>query len=129
MDQSRGFLMMGLFPADGVRPGAQIEIVVDLQLRCLEGGSLFQTQSGALQTPDWISNRHFVYAFDRHSGHHLWANRAYPEARIPLDVEKALTAYRDDWENISSDLPGETSHPPDGRVGRKLRHMSPGLWH
>ena len=38
IDQSRGFVMMSLFPAwrregnEGVRPGAQIEIVVDLQL-------------------------------------------------------------------------------------------------
>ena len=52
------------------------------------------TQSGALQTPDWIGNRHFIYAFDRQSGHPIWANRPYPEVRLPL--EKALNAYRDD---------------------------------
>ena len=33
-------------------------------MHCLEGGRLFMTQSGALQTPDWISNRHFIYASD-----------------------------------------------------------------
>ena len=92
--------MTSPFPAwrrqgnEGVRPGAQIEIVVDLQLHCLEGGRLFKTQSGALQTPDWISNRHFIYAFDRQSGHPIWANRPYSEVRLPL--EKALAAYRTD---------------------------------
>ena len=102
IDQSRGFVMMSPFPAwqregnEGVRPGAQIEIVIDLQLYCLEGGRLFQTQSGALQTPDRINNRHFVYAFHRHSGHPIWAN-PYPEVRSPL--ENALTAYRTERES------------------------------
>ena len=90
---------------EGVRPGAHIEIVIDLQLHCLEGGRLFMTQSGALQTPDWISNRHFIYAFDRQSGHPIWANRPYPEVRLPL--EKALNAYREDPNNRLPIFPKE----------------------
>ena len=84
MAECRGFVMMSPFPAwrlednEDVRPGAQIEIVIDLQLRVLEGCRLFQTQSGALQTFDWISNRNVVYAFDRFSSAPVWANRAYP---------------------------------------------------
>ena len=101
---------------EGVRPGAHIEIVIDLQLHCLEGGRLFMTQSGALQTPDWISNRHFIYAFDRQSGHPIWANRPYPEVRLPL--EKALNAYRDD---LNSRLPIFPEEPhtllADGSAG------------
>ena len=79
---------------EGVRPGAQIEILIDLQMHCLEGGRLFMTQSGAIQTPDLIRNRHFIYAFDRQSGHPIWASRPYPEVRLPL--ERALTAYQND---------------------------------
>ena len=74
------------------------------------------TQSGALQTPDWISNRHFIYAFDRQSGHTIWANRPYPEVRFPL--EKALAAYRNDTNSRLPIFP-EEPHTllADGSVG------------
>eukprot|EP00439_Symbiodinium_sp_Y106_P007604 s2818_g1.t1 len=62
-NSGRPFVMMAMEPQwerennQGVRPGAQIEFVVDLQLAACDGCRFFVTKAGAIQTPDWISNR------------------------------------------------------------------------
>ncbi|CAE7403604.1 unnamed protein product [Symbiodinium sp. CCMP2592] len=68
----------------GVRPGAQLEFVIDLQLAACDGCRFFETKAGALQTPDWISNRAILYAYDRSTQEMIWANRAYEPARKGL---------------------------------------------
>ena len=89
-NSGRPFNMMALEPQwerkrnQGVRPGAQVEFVIDLQLAACDGCRFFETKAGALQTPDWISNRVFMYAYDRTTQEMIWANRAYKSARKRL---------------------------------------------
>ena len=40
-----------------VRPGAQVEFVIDLQVAACDGCRFFITKAGAIQLPDWMSNR------------------------------------------------------------------------
>ncbi|CAE7543012.1 unnamed protein product, partial [Symbiodinium microadriaticum] len=78
----------------GLRANAEIEFVIDLQLAVLDGLRLLETRAGALETPDWISNKYLVYAYKRGSAEPIWANPAYPAFR--LRVDKALDAWDKD---------------------------------
>ncbi|CAE7553554.1 unnamed protein product, partial [Symbiodinium sp. CCMP2592] len=58
----RAFTMMACLPQwerpnnAGLRPGAEVEFAIDLQLACLEGCRILLTKNNVLQTPDWLSN-------------------------------------------------------------------------
>ena len=103
-NSGRPFVMMAMEPQwereinQGVRPGAQIEFVVDLQLAACDGCRFFVTKAGAIQTPDWISNRAIMYAYDRSTQEMIWANRAYEPAR------KRLANACKKQEHLHSDL-------------------------
>ena len=83
----RVFVMMSAEPEwvrkdnRGARQTAEIEFVIDLQLHALEGGRVMETKIGVLQTADWVSNRHLIYAYHRGSGEPFWFNRAYEPLR------------------------------------------------
>ncbi len=83
----RVFVMMSAEPEwirkdnRGARQTADIEFVIDLQLHALEGGRVMETKIGVLQTADWVSNRHLIYAYHRGSGEPFWFNRAYEPLR------------------------------------------------
>ena len=68
---SRAFVMMSKDPewirADSseLRERADIEFVIEPQLAVRDGLRLFETRSGALETPDWISNRYCIYVYQR----------------------------------------------------------------
>ena len=80
---------------EGVRPDAEIEFVVDLQMAALDGVRIFETAAGAVQTPDWLSNRYLVYAYRRSSNEPIWINRAYEHARLRIDkAVKEFAAHR-----------------------------------
>ena len=68
--------------------------MIDLQLAVLDGLRVFETfetKAGALETPDWTSNKYLVYAYKRGSAEPIWANQAYPAFRLRID--KALEAW------------------------------------
>ena len=94
---------MGEENNQGVRPGAQIEFVVDLQLAACDGCRFFVTKAGAIQTPDWISNRAIMYAYDRSTLEMIWANRAYEPAR-----KRLANACKD--KSISTPIYGQRGH-------------------
>ena len=75
----------------GLRPGAEVEFAIDLQLACLEGCRILMTKNDVLQTPDWLSNRYLMYAYDRRTGKPVWFNRSYELTRAR--VSKAREAY------------------------------------
>ena len=85
----RVFVMMSAEPEwirtdnSGARKTAEIEFVIDLQLHALEGGRVMETKIGVLQTADWVSNRHLIYAYHRGSGEPFWFNRAYENKTRP----------------------------------------------
>ncbi|CAE7441018.1 MBF1B [Symbiodinium sp. CCMP2592] len=87
----------------GVRPGAQLEFVIDLQLAACDGCRFFETKAGALQTPDWISNRAILYAYDRSTQEMIWANRAYEPAR-----KRLAQACKD--KSLNTPIYGERGH-------------------
>ena len=58
------------------------------RVRHLDGCRLFPTRAETLQTPDWISNRSLVYAYDRHTQDIIWFNRAYESVRRRIEDEK-----------------------------------------
>ena len=95
----RAFSMMAKAPIwlresnAGLRPGAEVEFAIDLQLAALEGVRIFETKNDVLQTPDWISNRFFMYAIDRRTGKCVWINRSYELTRSR--VGKAVKAYQE----------------------------------
>ena len=66
---SRAFVMMSKDPEwlrqdnFGLRANAEIEFVIDLQLAALDGLRVFETKAGAIETPDWVSNKYLVYAY------------------------------------------------------------------
>ena len=97
---SRAFVMMSKDPEwlrqdnSGLRVNAEIEFVIDLQMAALDGLRLLETRAGALETPDWISNKYLVYAYKRGSAEPIWANPAYPAFR--LHVDKALDGWDKD---------------------------------
>ena len=70
-----------------------MEFAIDLQLAALEGVRIFETKNDVLQTPDWISNRFFMYAIDRRTGKCVWINRSYELTRSR--VGKAVKAYQE----------------------------------
>ena len=72
----------------GIRPSAEIEFVVDLQAAALDGCRFFLTRTETLQTPDWISNRAIVYAYDRQTHDIIWFNRVYESIRRRIEDEK-----------------------------------------
>ena len=108
-NSGRPFVMMAMEPQwerennQGVRPGAQIEFVVDLQLAACDGCRFFVTKAGAIQTPDWISNRAIMYAYDRSTLEMIWANRAYEPAR-----KRLANACKD--KSISTPIYGQRGH-------------------
>ena len=75
----------------GLRPGAEVEFAIDLQLACLEGCRIFLTKNNVLQTPDRLSNRYLMYAYDRRTKKPVWFNRTYELTRAR--VSKAREAY------------------------------------
>ena len=93
----RAFTMMARLPQwerpnnAGLRPGAEVEFAIDLQLACLEGCRILMTKNDVLQTPDWLSNRYLMYAYDRRTGKPVWFNRSYELTRAR--VSKAREAY------------------------------------
>ncbi|CAE6931894.1 unnamed protein product, partial [Symbiodinium sp. CCMP2592] len=87
----------------GVRPGAQLEFVIDLQLAACDGCRFFETKAGALQTPDWISTRAILYAYDRSTQEMIWANRAYEPAR-----KRLAQACKD--KSLNTPIYGERGH-------------------
>ena len=76
----------------GVRKTADIEFVVDLQLHALEGGRVMETKIGVIQSADWISNRHLIYAYHRGSGEPFWFNRSYEHLR--KRVKQAVDKFK-----------------------------------
>ena len=90
----RTFAMMSLTPqwkrdsSHGIRPSAEIKFVIDLQAAALDGCRFFLTRTETLQTPDWISNRSLVYAYDRHRQDIIWFNRVYESVRRRIEDEK-----------------------------------------
>ena len=94
----RVFVMMSAEPEwirtdnSGARKTAEIEFVIDLQLHALEGGRVMETKIGVLQTADWVSNRHLIYAYHRGSGEPFWFNRAYEPLR--KRVKQAVDAFK-----------------------------------
>ena len=44
----------------GVRPGAQVEFVIDVQVAAYEGCRFFITTAGAIQTLDWQQPHHHL---------------------------------------------------------------------
>ena len=94
---SRAFVMMSKDPEwlrqdnSGLRVNADIEFVIDLHMAVLDGLRLFETRAGALEMPDWISNKYLVYAYKRGTAEPIWANPAYPAFR--LRVDKALDRW------------------------------------
>ncbi|CAE7844771.1 CML4, partial [Symbiodinium sp. KB8] len=89
-----GLVPGGMITRSGLRANAEIEFVIDLQLAVLDGLRLLETKAGALETPDWISNKYLVYAYKRGSAEPIWANPAYPAFR--LRVDKALDGWDKD---------------------------------
>ncbi|CAE7038804.1 unnamed protein product, partial [Symbiodinium sp. CCMP2592] len=93
----RAFTMMASLPQwerpnnAGLRPGAEVEFAIDLQLACLEGCRILLTKNNVLQTPDWLSNRYLMFAYDRRTGKPVWFNRSYELTRAR--VSKARDAY------------------------------------
>ncbi|CAE6914821.1 FCPE [Symbiodinium sp. CCMP2592] len=93
----RAFTMMACLPQwerpnnAGLRPGAEVEFAIDLQLACLEGCRILLTKNNVLQTPDWLSNRYLMFAYDRRTGKPVWFNRSYELTRAR--VSKARDAY------------------------------------
>ncbi|CAE6914508.1 unnamed protein product [Symbiodinium sp. CCMP2592] len=93
----RAFTMMACLPQwerpnnAGLRPGAEVEFAIDLQLACLEGCRILLTKNNVLQTPDWLSNRYLMFAYDRRTGKPVWFNRSYVLTRAR--VSKARDAY------------------------------------
>ena len=85
---ARNFLMMSPIPAwerrdhQGVRENAEIEFVVDLQLAALDGVRILRTKADAVETPDWLSNRYLIYAYERKSLTPIWHNRVYEQLRV-----------------------------------------------
>ena len=83
--------MMAMSPAwerdanQAVRENADIEFAADLQLAALDAVRLLETRSGAIQTPDWVSNKYLIYAYFRSSGEPAWYNPLYPNRRILVD--------------------------------------------
>ena len=62
--------------------------MVDLQAAALDGCRFFLTRTETLQTPDWISNRAIIYAYDRHTQDIIWFNRVYESIRRRIEDEK-----------------------------------------
>ncbi|CAE7777225.1 unnamed protein product, partial [Symbiodinium microadriaticum] len=60
-------------------------------LAALDGLRVLETKAGAIETPDWVSNKYLVYAYKRGSAEPIWANPAYPAFR--LRVDKALDGW------------------------------------
>ncbi|CAE7827213.1 unnamed protein product [Symbiodinium sp. CCMP2592] len=93
----RAFTMMASLPQwerpnnAGLRPGAEVEFAIDLQLACLEGCRILLTKNNVLQAPDWLSNRYLMFAYDRRTGKPVWFNRSYELTRAR--VSKARDAY------------------------------------
>ncbi|CAE7203250.1 unnamed protein product [Symbiodinium sp. CCMP2592] len=93
----RAFTMMACLPQwerpnnAGLRPGAEVEFAIDLQLACMEGCRILLTKNNVLQTPDWLSNRYLMFAYDRRTGKPVWFNRSYELTRAR--VSKARDAY------------------------------------
>ena len=47
----------------GLRPGAEVEFAIDLQLTCLEGCRIFETKNDVPKTLDWLSSRFLIKAY------------------------------------------------------------------
>ena len=97
----RVFVMMSAQPEwirkdnRGARETADVEFVIDLQLHALEGGRVMETKIGVLQTADWVSNRHLiyaVYAYHRGSGEPFWFNGSYEH--LCKRVKQAVDAFK-----------------------------------
>ena len=99
---SRAFVMLSPMPEwqrqdnAGLREKAEIEFVIDLQMAVRDGLRLLETRSGALETPDWISNKYIVYVYQRGSAEPIWVNPVYNAFRVRID--KALKAFREKGE-------------------------------
>ena len=96
--------------SSGLRVNAEVEFVIDLQIAALDGLRLFETRAGALETPDWISNKYLVYAYKRGSAEPIWANPAYPAFR--LHVDKALDAWDKDGTTPGFNKSPTRIYPP-----------------
>eukprot|EP00439_Symbiodinium_sp_Y106_P083985 s17_g24.t1 len=81
----------------GLRPGAEVEFAIDLQLACLEGCRILMTKNDVLQTPDWLSNRYLMYAYDRRTGKPVWFNRSYELTRARVSMTKNDVLQTPDW--------------------------------
>eukprot|EP00439_Symbiodinium_sp_Y106_P057222 s1383_g8.t1 len=68
----------------GLREKADVEFVIDLQMAVRDGLRIFETRSGALETPDWVSNKYFVYIYQRGTSEPLWVNPVH-QAISPKD--------------------------------------------
>ena len=87
---SRAFVMLCQQPEwqrtdnAGLREKADVEFVIDLQMAVRDGLRIFETRSGALETPDWVSNKYFVYIYQRGTSEPLWVNPVH-QAISPKD--------------------------------------------
>ena len=67
------------------REKADIEFVIGLQMAVRDGLRLFETRSGALETPEGVSNKYFVYVYQRGTSEPLWVNRSSLPGFSPKD--------------------------------------------
>ena len=128
----RAFSMMATSPIwlresnAGLRPGAEVEFAIDLQLAALEGVRIFETKNDVLQTPDWVSNRFFMYAIDRRTGKCVWFNRSYELTRSR--VGKAVKAYQETGvvgDVFNSDLANQAAEASSSCVYEYISQMYP----
>ena len=88
---SRAFVMMCRDPEwirndnAGLRERAEVEFVIDLQMAVRDGLRLFETRSGALESPDWVSNKYLIYAYQRGTAEPIWVNPVYQAFRRRID--------------------------------------------
>ena len=75
----------------GLRERAEVEFVIDLQMAVRDGLRLFETRSGALESPDWVSNKYLIYAYQRGTAEPIWVNHVYQAFRRRID--SALTRW------------------------------------
>ena len=69
----------------GLRERAEVEFVIDLQMAVRDGLRLFETRSGALESPDWVSNKYLIYAYQRGAAEPIWVNPVYQAFRRRID--------------------------------------------
>ena len=76
----------------GTRAGQPIYLAFDTELMLQEGVKLFRTDA-AILSPDWISNKHLMFAYNARDASFAWANPAYPKFRS--DYHSSLKEFQD----------------------------------